>query len=115
MGSTGAPTLIGGAAGPANSWAKGRLTIVPASFTMSASYATGGDTVTLPSDAKGMELVAIDVLTPFPAPGTDRMFSWNGDAAAPKIGAKVISTGAEVANTTDLSATTLDVLFYFQT
>jgi hypothetical protein len=74
--------------------------LVYVTFVMSASYATGGDTLTLPSDVTGRELKAVIILNPLD--GT-RMYQWNGDTAAPKIMA-FTGLGTEVANTTDLDA-----------
>lgn len=116
MGSTGTPTKLGASAGPVNGWLKGKMTIIPASITMSASYATGGDTVTLPTDAKGMQLAGLVIQNPLGrTAGGTRVFSWDGSLTTPKIHAMVMSTGAQVASTTDLSAITLDVLFIFET
>lgn len=78
--------------------------------TMSNSYATGGDTLNLPtSDVKYGDVVGVAILNPIPVVGGDRIYSWNGSTSTPKITANVISTAAEVANTTDLSAVTLRV------
>lgn len=77
------------------------------------SYATGGVAVTTPGAAQGFKLRGVNVLNPIPSPSVDRVFSWDGSTSAPKIGAKVISTGAEVANATDLSAVTLTLELVF--
>lgn len=79
-----------------------RALLVEISFTMSNSYATGGDTLTLPSGlALGRELEAVILMNPYD--GT-RFYQWDGSKTAPKINGWVMSTGAEVANATDLSA-----------
>ncbi len=107
MGSTGTPTLLGAAIGPLGAMGDQNTLIVPFSFTMSSSYATGGDTFTETTEAKGVELAQVYIANPIPAVGTDQIFSWNGSASAPKITANVLSTAAEVTATTDLSGTTL--------
>jgi hypothetical protein len=81
-----------------------RALLVEASFTFSNSYATNGEVFTLPSGlALGRELKAIILTNPYD--GT-RFYQWDGSKTAPKITAWVMSTGAEVANATDLSAVT---------
>jgi hypothetical protein len=73
---------------------------------MSASYSTGGDTLTLPtSDVRGKGLVGVNILTR--QDGT-RFYDWNGSVSAPKIVAYTAGN-AQVASTTDLSAVTLRV------
>lgn len=80
---------------------------VQISFTVGL-YATAGAVLTLPSGfTRGRRLRRVTVQNPIPDPAVDRIFSWNGSASAPKIGAKVISTGAEVGNGVDLAAVTL--------
>lgn len=103
---TGVATIKrGSSAAPARSMTRSDTRVI-VSFAV-GTYATGGAVFTPPADVAGLDLVAINVLTPIPAVGTDRIFAWNGSISAPKITAKVISTAAEVADTTDLSATTL--------
>jgi hypothetical protein len=73
---------------------------------MSDSYATGGDTLTLPTaDVRGKDLVGVNVLTR--QDGT-RFYDWDGSVSAPKI--KAYTAGnTQVSSTTDLSAVTLKV------
>lgn len=111
MGSTGTPVKLGGGIGAAQAVAKDRLLLVLADITMSASYATGGDTVTLDTDIKGKELRGLIVLSREVALNR---YAWDNVKAAPKIVARVISTDAEVANTTNLSTVTLTVLFIYE-
>lgn len=111
MGQTGTPTKLGGAIGAAQAVAKDRLLLVLADIKMSASYATGGDTVTLDTDVKGKELRGLLLLSR--EVGLNR-YAWNNSNAAPKIVARVISTDAEVAAATDLSAVTLTVMFIYE-
>jgi hypothetical protein len=76
------------------------------SFTMSASYATGGDTLTLPTaDVRGKDLVAVNILTR--QDGT-RFYDWDGSVSAPKIRAYT-AAGTQASSTTDLSGVTLKV------
>lgn len=108
MGATGTPSISGGhgSVAPVRQMGSIHNLRVIASFTMSASYATGGDTLTLPTnDVRGHELLGVNVLTR--QDGT-RFYDWNGSTTAPKI--KAYTAGnAEVSNATDLSAVTLKV------
>jgi hypothetical protein len=106
------PVLQGAAAGPIVSWSKGRLIAIPATINMANPYTAGGEPVTQPSDAKGMKLVGLIVLTPVPAVA-DRIFSWNGSTTSPKIIAMVMSTGVEL-GAVNLSGVTLNVLFLYR-
>lgn len=75
---------------------------------MSASYSTGGDTITLPAGLKG-EIVACDVISSG-ADFANRTYIWNGTAGS---GAKIVAMDAfktEEGNTTDLSSVTLTLL-----
>jgi hypothetical protein len=79
-----------------------RALLVPISFTFSASYATGGEPLTLPDDISGRELKAVFLLNPLD--GT-RVYQWDGSTSAPKIiGYTALNT--QVANAVDLSAVT---------
>lgn len=137
MGATGTPTLIGGGGSKSSPQFLGGIhaLIVPVSFTMSSSYATGGDTLTLPtSDVRGKELKAVVLLQHVDSSG--RFYEWDGSATAPKIKvladaahshtentaatytqnattATATTTLAEVAATTDLSAVTLRALLVY--
>lgn len=108
MGATGTPSILGGGASvaPVSQVGSPHNLRVLTSFTMSASYATGGDTLTLPTaDVRGHELVAVNVLTR--QDGT-RFYDWNGSVSAPKI--KAYTAGnAEASSAADLSAITLKV------
>lgn len=115
MANTGTPTPLGGGTGPAMGLAKGQLVFIPATLTAGATYATGGNPITLPAAAKGMKLRQFILTRDIPAAATDRIYFWDGSATAPKLVAKVISTAAEVANAVDTSADTLAGIFVFET
>lgn len=108
MGATGAMTIDGETVVPVNTMnhGGGEVLSVGGSFTMSASYATGGDTFTQPtSDVKFGDLVRLHIHNPFD--GT-RWYVWDGSTSTPKI--KALSAFAtEVTASTDLSANTLKV------
>ena len=80
--------------------------------TMSASYSTGGDTITLPADVHG-DIVAVNVMSC----GTDfanRTYMWNGQAGS---SAKVVALDAfktEEGAATDLSAVTVTLLVFLE-
>lgn len=109
MGSTGTSTSIG----PVGGALEGQglpLNASLAVFTtkMSSSYATGGDTVTLPADIKG-EIVALDIISSG-ADFANRTYIWNGSTGS---SAKIVAMDAyktEEGNATDLSAVTLTCL-----
>lgn len=70
--------------------------------TGSTSYATGGDTLTVPTVTGGtLESVFVSAV------GTTRFWSWDGSTSTPKLKA-VTATATEVTNTTNVSA---DVLY----
>ena len=108
MGATGTPSILGGggSVAPVAQVGSAHNLRVIVSFTMSDSYATGGDTLTLPtSDVRGHDLVGVNILTR--QDGT-RFYDWDGSVSAPKI--KAYTAGnAEVTSTTDLAAVTLKV------
>lgn len=108
MGATSTPSILGGggSVAPVSQVGSAHNLRVLTSFTMSASYATGGDTLTLPTaDVRGKDLVGVNVLTR--QDGT-RFYDWDGSVSAPKI--KAYTAGnAQVSSTTDLSAVTLKV------
>lgn len=67
-----------------------------------ASYTTGGDAIT----AANVQLAAIDaILFQLPNPLADRAYIFN--KAGSTVQAIVLSTGAQVASTTNLSADTI--------
>lgn len=103
--------LLGESEAPSKMMVKGGGTPFEAIVTvaMSASYPTGGESVTLPADLRTGDLIGFTIINPLPGAATDRVYGWDGSLTAPKIFAKVISTAAEVANATDLSANTLYV------
>jgi hypothetical protein len=111
MGTTGTPALLGESEAPIQGMFKGSGSPLEVIYTttMSASYATGGDTLARPADVRTGDVVGVEVLNPIPVIAGDRLYSWDGGTATPKIWALVISTGAQVANATDLSAVTLRV------
>ena len=84
--------------GPGNSHREVIFQIVP-----SASYATGGETISLPADAKLGDLVAIELITRHD--GT-RIWEWNGSKTAPKVIA-YDAFATQEGNATDVSGVTL--------
>lgn len=71
------------------------------------SYPTGGSVLDLHDvlvDQVGPINAVLSVTTAIPYPLADRIYSWDGGN---KLIATVISTGAQVADTTDLSADTI--------
>lgn len=112
MGATGTPALIGGGGAKSSPQFLGGVhaLIVPVSFTMSSSYSTGGDTLTLPtSDVRGKELKGVVILTR--QDGT-RFYDWDGSTTTPKI--KAYTAGnSEVSATTNLSAVTIKALLLY--
>lgn len=108
MGTIAAPTVVGGSIGPMRAYSAEGMFAQPGTITMSASYATGGDTVTLPADiSKLRKLWAIEVLTPMD--GT-RFYAWDGSTTTPKIKA-FTAANAEASAATNLSSVTLRVMF----
>jgi hypothetical protein len=73
------------------------------SVAFDASYPTGGEAVTIP-DAEYVHYLS------FAGTGAND-FVWDKSTSAPKVLAYVASTGAEVANATDLSAQS-DIRFF---
>ena len=107
MASTATPTLGGGSTyGPVRAYGLGSVTQVIASATVGATYATGGQPVTLPGEISGRDLLAVEVLNPHD--GT-RLWVWNGSTAAPKLIA-YDAFATEEGNTTDTSGVTARVL-----
>lgn len=78
---------------------------VPVSFTMSNSYSTGGDTLSIPggTDIRGKDLLLVHICTS--SDGT-RLYDWDGNRTTPKIKA-YSAIGTEVAAATNLSAVTI--------
>ncbi len=111
MGATSTPTKLGSGYGEVNAISANKILLVQANISMSASYATGGDTVTLDTDVKGAKLRGLLILTT--ESGLNR-YAWVNGLTTPKILARVISTDAEVANATDLSAVVLTVVFIYE-
>lgn len=110
MGATSTPTKLGSGEGEVMAIGKGRIVRVLTSLTMSTSYATGGDTVTLDPDIRGLKLRGLLILNPFD--GT-RRYEWDGSTSTPKI--KALSAFAtEVAAATNLGAVTLQVEFIYE-
>lgn len=110
---TSTPTIQApGVTGPVRSVGQLSDTRCIVSFTM-GTYPTGGSPLTLPDEVKGLDLKAVHVLTPISKTGANRYYGWNGDAASPTILAMVASTGAEVANDTNLSAVTIKAELIF--
>lgn len=86
--------------------------LVPVSFTMSNSYSTGGDTLTLPTSPPmfaGWQLQAVIMLN---SSDTTRIYQWTGSATTPKLQA-FSALGTEVTAATDLHTTTIQALLYF--
>lgn len=69
----------------------------------SSSYATGGETIALPTDAKLGDIVAIELITRHD--GT-RIWEWNGSTSAPKVIA-YDAFATEEGSTTNVSGVTL--------
>ena len=109
MGSTGTSTVIGPVTGPLEGQGLPlNSSVVVFTTAMSNSYATGGDTVTLPTDVRG-EIVALDIISSG-ADFANRTYIWNGVAGS---GAKIIAMDAyktEEGNATNLSSVTLTCL-----
>lgn len=84
--------------GPGNSHREVLFRIVP-----SATYATGGETISLPADAKIGDIVAIELVTRHD--GT-RIWEWNGSTSAPKVIA-YDAFATEEGNGTNVSSVTL--------
>ena len=79
---------------------------------MSASYSTGGDTITLPADVHG-DIVAACVLA-YGADYANRTFVWNGQAGS---SAKVVALDAfktEESASQDLSGVTVTLLVFLE-
>lgn len=77
------------------------------------TYVTGGVVLTLPGEVQGMSLISVNVLTPFGFPVVaDMIFGWDGTASASaKIVARVMSTGAEVANAAATGTVKLELVY----
>ncbi len=104
---TSTPALLGGSVVDVKAFGGGQQFLVPFSCTL-GTYATGGAPITLPTvDVQGMVLKQVFITTPIRPTGAIRYYSWDGSTAAPKVYAVVGSTGAQVADTTDLSAVTV--------
>lgn len=98
--------------GPPESVGTGkRLRVVVASVTPSASYATGGDTLLLPT---GIGTLKALVVCPEIKTATDIIF-WDGSLATPKLKVYVDITVAftEATAATDQSAKTRQVIAIF--
>lgn len=107
---------LGGGISDVHAYSKGMLTFYIARFTMSGSYATGGDTIVVPfSKTKSLKVRQVIVTTPWGLTlNAGRLYGWNGSRTTPKIQAIVSSTGAEVANATDLSAVTVEAIIILE-
>lgn len=99
---------------PALSRGGKRLRFFLAKITMSASYATGGDTLQIPTLPTGFGLKGVFVAENPDA--TPRFISWDGSNATPKLKAFVESAGTlgEVTAATNLSAVTRTILAVFE-
>lgn len=80
------------------------------------AYVTGGVVLTLPGEVQGRDVLAVNVLTSFGFPVVaDMTFSWAGNvgtgANAPKIIARVMSTGLEVANAAATGTVKLEIVY----
>lgn len=118
MGNTAPPTLTGAGApiGVLHGIGAVNMFLVPFTAAMSATYATGGDTLTQPAGIKGKNLIAVFINNPVVG---GRLYSWNGSAAAPTIqawvtGAALSGVLAEVAAATNLSAVTINGWLLYQ-
>lgn len=103
----------GGAPAPVSRGGK-RLRFFIGKVTMSSSYATGGDTLQVPTLPAGFSLVQVHVAENPDA--TPRFVTWDGSTSTPKLKAFVESAGVmgEVANATNLSAVTRNVLLVYE-
>lgn len=107
MGTTTSSAVIGPAAGHLNfSGLSANSELVVFTTKMSSSYATGGDTLALPSDIKSTTVQFLSVGNW--ADGT-RFYQWDGSTSTPKVKGYT-AAGTEVSNATDLSAVTLTCL-----
>lgn len=88
-----------------------RLRVVVASVTPSASYATGGDTIQLPT---GIGTLKALVVTPV-VKSTSDICDWDGSLSAPKLKVFAETAGVitEVAAASDQSAKTRQVVAVF--
>jgi hypothetical protein len=104
MAATATPTLtgLGAPIGELHSIGDVNMYLVPFTTTMSNSYATGGDTLTLPN-IKGK--VLRQVIITASSDGT-RLYNWNQSATAPTIIA-YSALGTQVTAATDLHTTTI--------
>lgn len=104
---TSTPTILSpGATGPVRSVGQLSDTRCVVRFTV-GTYPTGGAPLTLPDEVRGLELRGVSILTPISATGAIRYYSWDGSTTDPKVYATVASTGAQVANDTNLTAVEL--------
>lgn len=112
MGTMSAPVQIGGGFRRKMVAGKNDIFEVITTTKMSASYATGGDVVSLPADySRRGQIVCVEVLTP--VVGT-RVFAWDGSTSAPKIKSFTAYPATEVASATNLSTVTLLVRFTYE-
>lgn len=99
---------------PAVSRGKSRRTVI-ADITMSESYATGGDTITLP---EGLGTLRALFVTPTIKGGYH--LTWDGGTTTAKIiaydlaDASAANIGAQPSATTDLSTISVDVMAIFE-
>lgn len=93
-----APFVEYGSTTPVSKGGKRRVVMI-GTVTMSNSYATGGDTITVPV-ITGYSLKAVEVVNR--TDGT-RLYDWDGSTATPKLKAYT-GLAAEAVATTDLSA-----------
>lgn len=107
---------LGGGISDVHAYSKGMLTFYIARFTLSNSYATGGDTIVTPfAKTKSLKVRQVIVTTPFALTlASGRIYGWNGSRTTPKIQAVVANTGAEVANATDLSGVTVEAIIILE-
>ena len=114
MGSMGTPSVDGGGGGgsfaPVRGLSRGGQYEVIATSTLSNSYATGGDTVTLPGEVSGKDLLGLEILNW--NDGT-RMYVWDGSVSAPKIKSLTALPATQSTAATDLSAVILRIRFTF--
>ena len=111
MGNTSTPLgVLGGALSEVNGMAKGKITLVPFTVTMSNSYATSGDTfaqvVASTAGGSGVGRVRAMEFRGVIIEGSSdktRNYFWDGSLTAPKIMAES-RAGVEVTAAVDLSA-----------
>lgn len=74
--------FVGGSVGPARIVDSGDAIFVPCTITVGATYATGGNPLTLPDGVDELQLIAVHLVQRHD--GT-RIWEWDGSVTAPKL------------------------------